>query len=172
VIATKDIILNGIQDDMAASNGYSNLTQRLVYVSEHGSEVRHHPNNGDRVGESSNTGYVIVILVLALMFAATTGLLVKRKRGIDQNKEERGVSWCEHLAAKVAPDVTSSCDKRIDDDISSTSSSQEHNQKDEQHEDSIIDHAEFLRGEFASAGVSSSDDSEYSDNSSTISEGC
>lgn len=161
MIATKDVILNSIQDDMAASKGYSNLTQRIVYVSEHGSKLQHHQNNGDRVDESSNTIYIVVIVVLVFMVGITAGLLLKRKRG---------------QAGQIAPGVDTSSDKCIDYGHSSASSSQENNETDE-HQNSIIDHAEFLSGKFASVasvasvGDSSSDGSRDCDDSSSSSDG-
>merc|ERR1712085_24045 len=185
----------GIKDDMIARNDHSNLTQHIIFVSEHGNEPQHHPNNHDLVGDfndSSNTiliaCFVIAILVLAAMFDVTVGLLWKRKRGDDQKEEEppassvvnrKSISLCEQgLTGKDASDGEKSCDDRNNLDSFSKSSDdtpfanviptrQQLNGTSE-HEGDIIDHTEWLPGEYASDGDNSS--GSFSENSSTMSE--
>jgi len=133
VIATKDIILKSIQDDM----GHSNLTQRIVYVSEHGNEPQHHSNNsgldGDSIEFSSTTStYVIIILFPASMLGVMAVLLLKRKEETNQDAEESSANFvvnttptscCDQgLASKSASGGDNSCDGSISCDNSSTSS--------------------------------------------------
>jgi len=206
--ATKDIILSHIKDDMTARNDHSNLTQHIIFVSEHGNEPQHHPNNHDLVGDfndSSNTiliaCFVIAILVLAAMFDVTVGLLWKRKRGNNQKEEEpsassvvnrKSISLCEQgLTGKDASDGEKSCDDRNNLDSFSKSSddtpfanviptlhpdentqpiipSRQQLNGTSEHEGDIINHAEWLPGEYASDGDNSS--GSFSENSSTMSE--
>ena len=78
VIATKDVILNSIQEDMA-DLGHSNLTQRIVYVSEH---IQQHAKTSGLVGSSNkarSTPYAIIILFPITMLGVMAVLLLKRK---------------------------------------------------------------------------------------------
>lgn len=99
MIAAKDIILNSIQEDMA-DLGHSNLTQRIVYVSEH---VQTHSNTSGLVGsnKSRNTPYGIIILFPITMLGVMAILLLKRK------------SDNEGLTSKYVSDGDDSCDDSI-----------------------------------------------------------
>eukprot|EP00571_Detonula_confervacea_P011503 CAMPEP_0172306804 /NCGR_PEP_ID=MMETSP1058-20130122/7796_1 /TAXON_ID=83371 /ORGANISM="Detonula confervacea, Strain CCMP 353" /LENGTH=318 /DNA_ID=CAMNT_0013018799 /DNA_START=209 /DNA_END=1165 /DNA_ORIENTATION=+ len=108
VQATKNFILQSIQDNMASSS-QSNLTQRIVYVSEHGNEPNNPQNNrviDDDSTKSSNTSYIaIVIALLFIVFAVAA--LMKRKQKMENDDTARYVGrttrmslsddlWCEN----------------------------------------------------------------------------
>ena len=78
MITTKDVILNSIQEDMA-DHGHSNLTQSIVFVSEH---VQQHPKTTGLVGSSNksrSTPYAIIILFPITMLGVMAVPLLKRK---------------------------------------------------------------------------------------------
>lgn len=119
VIATKDVILNSIQEDMA-DHGHSNLTQSIVYVSEH---VQHHPKTSGLVGSSNksrSTTYAITILFPITMLGVMAILLLKRK-GDNEGLTSKYVSDGDDSCDGSIHSGDDSCDDSIDIYDSSTS---------------------------------------------------
>ena len=93
VSTTKNLILDQIKDDITTnSDSYSNLTQNIVFVSEHRNDHQR-PNvaiNAEETttDQSGNLAVIIILAVLvSLVVVAIQVLLVVKKRGLRENKK-------------------------------------------------------------------------------------
>jgi len=92
VSTTKNLILDQIKDDITTNTeSYSNLTQNIVFVSEHQNDNQR-PNVVAKVEETTNqTSNSAVIIILAVLVSfvvvAVQVLLVVKKRRLRENKK-------------------------------------------------------------------------------------
>ena len=93
VSTTKNLILDQIKDDITTNrDSYSNLTQNIVFVSEHRNDHQH-PNvavNAEETttDQSGNLAVIIILAVLvSLVVVAIQVLLVVKKRRLRENKK-------------------------------------------------------------------------------------
>lgn len=105
VLATKNVILSSIQDDMIG-NKKSNYTQRIVFVSEHGGAPNQLPKSVGSDGDStkpinSSTSIIIAIALLAIVLVAALFLLAIRKRKMKNRLEIEGHLKDEEISASI-----------------------------------------------------------------------
>jgi len=93
ITTTKNLILDQIKDDITTnSDSYSNLTQNIVFVSEHRNDHQR-PNvavNAEETttDQSGNLAVIIILAVLvSLVVVAIQVLLVVKKRRLRENKK-------------------------------------------------------------------------------------
>ena len=92
VSTTKNLILDQIKDDITTNTeSYSNLTQNIVFVSEHRNDNQR-PNvvakSEETTNSSSNSAVIIILAVLvSLVVVSVQVLLVVKKRRLRENKK-------------------------------------------------------------------------------------
>ena len=93
VSTTKNLILDQIKDDITTNrDSYSNLTQNIVFVSEHRNDYQR-PNvvakaEETTTNQSGNSAVIIILAVLvSVVVVAVQVLLVVKKRRLRENKK-------------------------------------------------------------------------------------